>query len=214
LKKRLVFMLEKALLWVSGIVSLVTLSLILCNKHDVSLIVGRFWIMRKFLNLLHLILILWNLSLTDLKNINNLRSLIKAHAQYILTPSNYDQEKIINQVVVGKCKWKPTRIGKPPSFLSLVFLVGFWCVIIQGGLNHVYNILGPLKVYSRICVWNLCWVVLRFHVGWTFVKFKKSIIWSLWVLVNVKESSIAKTIEGLSSIELNMKRWCGFEFAK
>jgi hypothetical protein len=41
-----------------------------------------------------------------------LRSLIKAHAQDIIPPSNYDQEKKFNQVVVGKCKSRPTRIGK------------------------------------------------------------------------------------------------------
>jgi len=140
-----------------------------------------------------------------------LRSLIKAHAQGIII-ANYDQEKFINQVIACKCKWIPTRIGKPPSLLSLVFGVGFWCVRIQRGLNHLYKSLGPLEACSRSCVWNLCWVILWFHVGWTFIKFKISIVFlSWWVLVNVKESSIAKTIEGLSSIELNMKRWCGFE---
>jgi uncharacterized membrane protein len=55
-KKRLVFVLEKTFLLVSGIVSLVTLSLSLCNKHDVSFIVGRFWSMSNFLDLLHLII--------------------------------------------------------------------------------------------------------------------------------------------------------------
>jgi hypothetical protein len=115
-----------------------------------------------------------------------LRLLIKAHAQGIITTSNYDQEKIINQVIVGKCKWRPTRIGKPRSLLSLVFGIGFWCVRIQRGLNHVYKILGPLEACSRSCVWNLCWVILWFHVGWTFIKFKISIVfylggfWSMW----------------------------------
>jgi hypothetical protein len=51
-------MLEMTFLWINGVVNLVALGLSLCNKHDFNLIVGRFWIVKKPLNLSPLIMLL------------------------------------------------------------------------------------------------------------------------------------------------------------